>query len=110
MQISTKNNCYDEREITLQEVREVLDLSGKTALVTGAVQGIGFAIAKQLSASLPHNTRNGKKLRSLLFIFLLLLLVSRYHLFGHGGTDGFNHINVTHGSRYGYPRDGLTAL
>ena len=91
---------------------EVFDLSGKTALVTGATQGIGFSIAKQLSASPPHNTRNGKKLRSLLFIFLLLLSapVSRYHLFGHGGTDGFNYINITHGSRYGYPRDGLTAL
>src|SRR5690349_2825291 len=38
-----------------------IDLSGKTALVTGSTEGIGFAIAKGLAASGAAVVINGRK-------------------------------------------------
>jgi NAD(P)-dependent dehydrogenase (short-subunit alcohol dehydrogenase family) len=37
-----------------------IDLSGKTALVTGSTQGIGFAIAEGLANSGPRVAVNGR--------------------------------------------------
>jgi NAD(P)-dependent dehydrogenase (short-subunit alcohol dehydrogenase family) len=38
-----------------------IDLSGKTALITGSTQGIGFAIAKGLALSGAEVVINGRK-------------------------------------------------
>ena len=50
----------------------LFSLSGKTALITGATQGLGFAIAKGLAengAQIVINARNAQKLESALSRF-----------------------------------------